>query len=183
MGVSGSSGVTLGFLTAVEHEQQGVFGGYLILNSVGRPLEFHCTAPLKPNRPQQILYGPTLEPYLYGEVIGQALLEKAATKPVVVCTDREAMLAVRPHTSLPVLEVWVPPEGTDVKILRIDKAQGLQAPARFFELGRNRLATAVGHAGDRTALAGKLAELAEGFDLAEPFARIREAIREAQQVS
>src|SRR5688500_11494160 len=57
----------LGFLTVVEHDQFGLVGGYLILNSSGRPLEFHCTAPVKPSRAQQILYGPTLTPYLYGE--------------------------------------------------------------------------------------------------------------------
>ncbi len=183
MGASGSHEATvLGFLTAVEHEQ-GVFGGYLILNAAGRPLEFHCTAPVKANRPQQILYGPTLEPYLYGEVIGQALLDKGVAKPVVVCTDREAMLAVRPLASMAVVQVWAPPEPADGKQLRLDGPHALQPPARFFPLGRNRLATAAGHAEDRKLLDGKLADLIEGFDLNEPFARIREAIREAQQVS
>ena len=57
----------MGFLTVVEHPEFGLFGGYLLLNWAGRPLEFHCTAPLKPNRAQEILYGPTLEPFLYGE--------------------------------------------------------------------------------------------------------------------
>jgi hypothetical protein len=182
MGASGSQGtIALGFLTAVEHEQ-GVFGGYLILNGAGRPLEFHCTAPVKPNRPQQILYGPTLEPYLYGEVIGQALLEKGAAKPVVICTDRESMLAVCPLVSQPVVEVWSPGESSDGKRLRLDGAHGGQRPSRFFPVGRNHLATSASHPGDRSALSGALAELAEKFDLSEPFARIREAIREAQQV-
>src|ERR1700674_2968908 len=76
----------LGFFTVLEHGQHGLVGGYLILNSSGRPLEFHCTAPIKPNRAQQILFGPTLESYLYGEQIGQALLGKGATEPAVVCT-------------------------------------------------------------------------------------------------
>ena len=40
----------LGFLTVLEHEHLGLVGGYLILNTAGRPLEFHCTAPVKPNR-------------------------------------------------------------------------------------------------------------------------------------
>jgi len=57
------------------------------------PLEFHCTAPVKPNRAQQILYGPTLEPYLFGEQIGQSLLSKAAVEPEVICTDRPPALA------------------------------------------------------------------------------------------
>src|SRR5574340_381182 len=92
----------LGFLTVVEHPQHGLFGGYLVLNLAGRPLEFHCTAPVKPNRAQEILYGPTLESYLYGEQIGQTLLAKATAEPLVVCTDLEPMLAVREFVPTPV---------------------------------------------------------------------------------
>src|SRR5438477_8506074 len=94
--------VTLGFLTVVRHAQHGLFGGYLVLNAAGRPLEFHCTAPVKPNRAQQILFGPTLEPYLYGEQIGQALLGKGGVEPGVVCTDLSPVLAVRDYTAVPV---------------------------------------------------------------------------------
>src|SRR5262245_24885564 len=93
---------SLGFLTVVEHVELGLLGGYLLLNASGRPLEFHCTAPVKPNRAQEILYGPTLKPYLYGEQIGRTLLARSKLTPVLVCTDSEAMLAVRDHTHIPV---------------------------------------------------------------------------------
>ncbi len=79
----------LGFLTVIEDPQQGLFGGYLVLNMAGRPLEFHCTAPIQPNRAQQILYGPTLQPYLFGEQIAQTLFTKAKTQPLVLLADRE----------------------------------------------------------------------------------------------
>ena len=92
-----NSKTALGFLTVVEHQQYGLFGGYLLLNPAGRPLEFHCTAPIKPNRAQQILYGPTLESFLYGEQIGRTLLEKAKIEPSLVCTDRQPALAARQH--------------------------------------------------------------------------------------
>src|SRR6188474_707044 len=75
----------IGFLTIVEHQESGLTGGYLVLNTLGRPLEFHCTAPLKTNRAQEILYGPTLRPFLYGEQIGQTLLEKSNFQPLFVC--------------------------------------------------------------------------------------------------
>src|SRR5487761_439696 len=94
--------VAIGFLTVVEHEQYGFFGGYLVLNASGRPLEFHCTAPVRPNRAQEILYGPTLEPYLYGEQIGQALLAKSQLEPLVICTDLAAVLSVREFVATPV---------------------------------------------------------------------------------
>ena len=105
---SSRSSQPVGFLTVCEHEAQGVFGGYLILNTAGRPLEFHCTAPVRPSRAQEILYGATLQAYLYGEQIGQALLEKAKTTPLVVFTDAPAVLTVRGFTSLPVACVMTP---------------------------------------------------------------------------
>jgi len=70
----------LGFLTVLEHPQHGLFGGYLVLNAAAQPLEFHCTAPIKPNRAQEILYGPTLQSFLYGEQIGRTLLENPKSR-------------------------------------------------------------------------------------------------------
>jgi hypothetical protein len=94
------SGATIGFLTVVEDSQHGAFGGFLVLNAAGRPLEFHCTTPVKPNRAQEILYGPTLRPYLYGEQIGTALVAKAAATLELLCVDLPDVLAVRPHVQL-----------------------------------------------------------------------------------
>ena len=95
----------LGFLTVVDDRQHGLFGGYLVVNASGKPLEFHCTAPIKPNRAQEILYGPTLLPYLYGEQIGKTLLAAAKADPLVVCTDREPALALGEHLDVPVVLV------------------------------------------------------------------------------
>ncbi len=50
-----------------------------------------------------------------------------------------------------------------------------------FELGRNRLALPEQAEEDRRLITERLAELADSFDLAEPFHRIRDAIEEAQQ--
>jgi hypothetical protein len=96
---------TLGFLTVIEHPQYGLFGGYLVLNMAGRPLEFHCTTPIKPNRAQEILYGPTLDAFLYGEQIGQTLLSQAKTEPLVLCTDRAPVLAAREFVATPMVLV------------------------------------------------------------------------------
>lgn len=173
----------IGFLTVVEHAS-GLFGGYLVLNTAGRPLEFHCTAPVKPNRAQEILYGPTLRPYLYGEQIGHTLVAKATLQPLVICTDLEPVLALRDHVSIPVGLVLTPPDedaaaSDDAPILRLDTAHGgVGAP---FALGRNRVAVGTAHDEDRHAITERLDRIAEAFDLAEPFARIREAIDEAQR--
>jgi hypothetical protein len=179
----------IGFLTVLRHEQHGLFGGFLILNAFGRPMEFHCTAPLKPNRAQEILYGPTLDSFLYGEQIGQTLLKQAGIEPLVICADQETMLSVREHTELPVVLVLPPADlieseissGTEKKTYRIDGAHRGSPHLTMFELGRNRLALPNRQEEDRKKIADRLAGIAESLDLAEPFSRIRDAIEEAQQ--
>jgi hypothetical protein len=174
----------VGFLTVLEHEQHGLVGGYLLLNSAGRPLEFHCTVPVKPNRAQQILFGPTLAPYLYGEQIGQALASKSALVPLVVCTDVEAALALRDYTSLAMaLVLAAPDESTTANPTspwRVDAAHTASPHLSWFSVGRNSMAVAHGRDGDRQTIVAQSDILGE-FDLSEPFERIREAIEEAHK--
>jgi hypothetical protein len=179
----------LGFLTVLEHEHEGLVGGYLILNHAGRPLEFHCTAPVKPNRAQQILFGPTLQSYLYGEQIGQTLLAKGSVEPLAVCTDVELALSVRDYVSLPVALVLRPeekPAASDSAALVQTTTWRVDAPHRAgphlnaFEIGRNLLAVAASRDADRQAIADRLESLVN-FDLSEPFQRIREAVEEAHK--
>lgn len=191
-GEAAKSKAAVGFLTVVEHPQHGLFGGYLLLNVAGRPLEFHCTAPLKPSRAQEILYGPTLRPYLYGEQIGGTLVAKAKTRPLVVCTDTQAVLALRDFTPLPVVLVLgsEPPEGavaaresadSGARQFRLDRPHREQPGLHVFELGRQSLGVPVTHGDDRRLVTERLGSLAEQLDLSEPFARIREALDEAQR--
>lgn len=190
----------LGFLTVLEHAQHGLMGGYLVLNHAGRPLEFHCTAPIKPNRAQQILYGPTLEPYLYGEQIGQALVAKSTVEPLVICTDMRPALAVRPLVTAPVALVLSETDsgpGGSVSATSIGESEDegqLIAPRRrldaphtagpllqVFQIGRSRLAVTPDREGDRSEILKRLGRFDDLFDLAEPFGRIREALEEAQR--
>lgn len=174
----------VGFLTVVDSPQLGLVGGYLVLNLLGRPLEFHCTTPVKPNRAQQILYGPTLEPYLYGEQIGQTLVSKASIKPLVVCTDLAAALAVRQHVALPVALVRGEADAAkSVKTeLRRDGAHVLRGPSlAWFRLGQQELAVDAMYGGDQATIVSRLGEMAQAMDLSEPFGRIRDAIEEAQR--
>lgn len=187
----------LGFLTVVEDPLQGLFGGYLVLNMAGRPVEFHCTAPVKPNRAQEILYGPTLQPYLFGEQIGGTLLSKSQVQPLVICTDREPVLAVRQHAGVPVALVLPgenPPdlvgetpciapssESREERSWRLDPPHSAGVRLCPFRVGRNSLAVAADRADDRRAITDRLAGLDESLDLAEPFSRIREAIEEARR--
>jgi hypothetical protein len=186
------SELALGFLTVVDDRQHGLFGGYLVVNTSGKPLEFHCTAPIKPSRAQEILYGPTLLPYLYGEQIGRTLLATAKTDPLVVCTDRQPALALGEHVDVPVVLVLPPDRAGDETPQeptsgRSDKSWRLDAPHAdgpglvSFQLGRNRLALPVTDTLGHELLADRLATMVDSFDLAEPFDRIRDAIEEARQ--
>jgi hypothetical protein len=163
------SAACLGFLTVIEQAELGLLGGYLLLNAAGRPLEFHCTAPVKPNRAQEILYGTTLQPFLYGEQIGQTLLARSKATPLVVCTDCEPVLAARDFTHVPLV------------LVRGDEERG--AGDREFTLARNRVMTALHYGSDQQAIREVWPAQADALDLLEPFARIREALEEAQKTA
>jgi hypothetical protein len=166
--------VTIGFLTVVEHSPHGLFGGYLMLNASGRPLEFHCTAPVQPSRAQQILYGPTLEPFLYGEQIGATLIGKSGQMPSVVFVDQPQGIFVRQHIEVPTVLV----AGNDLDERPVWMADWIE-----FTVGQNRLMLPSRHAADREAVIDRLATIDDLFELREPFGRIREAIEEAQRTT
>ncbi len=160
--------LTFGFLTTVDSPTHGVFGGYLVVDSTGRPLEFHCTTPVKVSRAQQILYGATLPGHLHGRQIGANLLAEATSHPLAVLIDAETLLHVRPHTALPV-----------GLVLRSDPA--VSAPRDDDALLRFGTTTISLPADRHAAVIEGLTALAGAVDLCEPFERIRAAIDEAQR--
>jgi hypothetical protein len=174
----------LGFLTIIEREPHGLLGGYLLLNLQGRPLEFHCTAPIKPNRAQEILFGPTLESFLYGEQIGQTLINKAGASPQVVVTDRRPALTVREYVQTPVVLISsesAPGASQPQVARRVDgKHANVHGPA-WFDWRACKLAVHASWQADERLARSRLDALAEHLDLSEPFERIRAAIDEAQR--
>jgi hypothetical protein len=203
--------LALGFVTILEHPEQGLSGGFLLLNPAARPLEFHCTAPVRATRAQQILYGRTLRPYLYGEQIAATLVKKANLRPVLIVTDQPHVLAMREHVDIPT--VLVPPDdGLDCN----DSGDGPPAaesgketPASDADAANSRqdaggdrshaidpeieLMTFLGATGpttlsvlrkyssDRAKVEQVLEAIGRPLDLREPMHRIREAIREAHR--
>ncbi|MEO2020919.1 MAG: hypothetical protein ABGX05_03770 [Pirellulaceae bacterium] len=182
-----------GFISVIQSAEHGLFGGYLVVNGLGRPLEFHCTAPVQANRAQEILYGTTLEPFLYGEQIGQTLLSAAKRSPSVICTDVLPMLALQSLTSVPV--AWVadrlPEEGLaagPVDLLKL--VQETQAP-RLSTLGTVHpfvfadqvLLVLESMSEQQAGVCERLLPLMELIELREPFLRIKEAIEEAHRTA
>jgi hypothetical protein len=85
---------TFGFISVMEIEGLGHCGGLLIVSQIGRPIEFHCSAPVVTNRAQKILYGQTYDNYLYCEQIGLSLIDKAKTKPSLFVADSVQLLGL-----------------------------------------------------------------------------------------
>ena len=167
-----------GFLTVVEDDQHGFFGGYLVLSELGRPLEFHCSTPVLPSQAQKILYGSTLRSYVLGELIGQILVKKAQLPVQVVLTDLEEMLSlglVWQGTLAWVEPSNVAPEEAGARTAEVESPE--------IQLGRYRLVGSSTCCWSREALRAALSPLVTHVDLAEPFERVHEAIQEAQRVT
>jgi hypothetical protein len=171
-----AAGLTgLGFLTVLS-EGSGYVGGYLVTNRWGRPLEFRLSSAVQPNRVQQILYAGTLQPYVCADLIGKTLVEKAGVAVQVVVTDREAVLDLRLKLEVPVL--WLAP-ADDPRGAALGASGAAVSPPGA---GRNPLLCHPRYAGDVALARELLSHLDAGFDLAEPFTRIREAIGEARKM-
>jgi hypothetical protein len=184
---------SFGFMSTVESPEYGHFGGYLIVSPLGRPIEFHCTSPVKPSRAQEILYGPTLQPFLIGEQICGALLNAAKSTPRLILTDAAAMLLARTHAASPVALLVVP--ATKLNVANTDdsgespeadastpKLSQLKHFAGQVEIAGYELLLPSGFEEERHAVAELAGQLSHHVDLAEPFGRIHEAIREAQRI-
>ena len=185
----------IGFLTVIEHQEHGLFGGYLVLNRGGRPLEFHCTAPVKPNRAQEILYGPTLADYLYGEQIGPALVENAKIRPEIICTDVEPLLATQAGKQSQLVLIYDPDKQDEPSSQEDSQRQWHRRDAGShswpqpphtqlaeFTLAGHRLVVPQSRMASVGQLTSALAGFADTIELSEPFQRIRDAIEEAQQM-
>jgi hypothetical protein len=173
--LSGTTALNVGFLTVL-HEPNGFLGGYLVTNQWGRPLEFRLSTAVQPNRVQHILYAGTLEPYICADLIGKTLMDKTSVTVQLVVTETPAVLDLRQRVDVPVLYLS-PAEkqaGDALGVSSLVSGSGpfnqslLRCHARFPE---------------DTPLCRELLERLTGItDLAEPFARIREAIGEARKM-
>jgi hypothetical protein len=155
--------VNLGFLTILQ-EGNSFFGGLLVTNIWGRPLEFRLTSAVQPNKVQQILYAATLAPYISGELIGKTLMEKISLPVHLVVTDREAAMDLRLKVNTPVLYL-------------ADEGEGIPLPE-----GRGVLRCHPRFPNDAAVFQGILQSVDQVLDLTEPFSRIREAIAEARRM-
>jgi hypothetical protein len=162
----------LGFMETIEVEGRGHIGGLLITNQNGRPLEFQCTTPVRPNRTQEILFGETLRPWLLGELIGSTLLDRVAIKPSLVVTSDPCLLELRNHTEVPIAVAESATGG------RRSVGGGDAGECRKLQLGGSMLRFHEAHNSDIDSLQKQKHLIPDSADLQEPLERVREALAE-----
>lgn len=167
-----SESLKLGFLTSIPVADRGFVGGLLVTNHLGRPLEFQCTAPIRPNRTQEILYGPTLGPFLLVDVIGRTLIEKATVKPTVVLVEDPRLLDLRAQVAVPIACLEGPAPGEAAPIAPPP------ADALRLKIGVQTLLLAADSEDDFKLLTPKTGQIPKEADLREPFGRVRDALQE-----
>ena len=161
-----SEKLRLGFIAAVEVEGRGHVGGLLVTNHNGRPLEFQCTTPVKPDRTQEILYGKMLRPWLLGELIGKTLLNRVTIKPDMLFTSDPDILELRNHTSTPVA-------------CTSDYVKNASTiPSDCVDLDGRKLRFHEGHQTDSSFVSQQMHLIPGRADLEEPLERVQDALNE-----
>jgi hypothetical protein len=163
----------LGFLT-VFAEANGFLGGYLVTNSWGRPLEFRLSTAVQPNKVQQILYGGTLTEYLCADLIGKTLIDKTATPVQLIVTDTLNVLPLRSRIEMPVVAA--------IAEDRLSTSSERQLMTFSHPRSSVPLSLDFNWAVDEDSVRAILDRVDAALDLAEPFARIREAMGEARKM-
>jgi len=161
----GSEKLCPGFLATLEVEGRGHVGGLLVTCHSGRPLEFQCTTPVKPDRTQTILYGQILKPWLLGEIIGGTLLERVSIKPDFLVIRDPLLLELRNHTDTPV-------------VCLTDDPPSPEAPDETSGPGRRNLRYHAAHQADAERLASQMHLIPVQADLQEPLDRVSAALAE-----
>ncbi len=160
----------LGYLTALETDDGAFVAGLLVTNRFGRPLEFQCTSAVRPTHAQTLLYGATLRPFLLGELMGRALLDRLATTPDLLLTDNDAILELRNHVGVPMARV-----GDDSPS---NAPADTAPPLGRVRIGQRILTIHTSHQSDVAALHHGATRISADADLQEPLERVRQALEE-----
>ncbi|MBU1748724.1 MAG: hypothetical protein KKA73_13635 [Chloroflexi bacterium] len=155
---------------ALFEEGAAMRGGALITDIETKPYEFRCTSPVRPTSLQRVLYGDTLEEYIYVQLIGVPLVKDAKEKPGLILVRHPMLLRIRPFLSYPVV------------LVRSDQ----KATMATSEIGSGDLKPIVisSHRefpSEANAAQAQLALLMQRRDLLEPFERVQVALSEVHK--
>jgi hypothetical protein len=120
------------------------------------------------------LYGDTLRPFIYADLIGKTLVEKSTVSVALILTDAEAMLDLRLHLPTPAARIDV-----------LNAEQSHEAESAGILIRKTPAGALVCHPRfptDNSAIRTLLEQLDPKMDFTEPFTRIREALTEARKM-
>jgi len=175
--------IRIAFLGYMELDKGAAYrGGILVADEWGKPLEFRCTAPVRPNPVQRTLYGETLMPHIAVELVGTPLLRSLEEKPQVVVIQDDVFFDLRNHTDTPVVRIRR--QGTQVKVTGDDGSKKAISIAIDSTTGKFQPVILEAHRqfpNDTSAWRDTLAQLFSRWDLIEPFDRLTKALEYVHQ--
>jgi hypothetical protein len=167
----------LAFVTLSEVEDGVLRGGILVTDAHGKPLEFRCTSPIRPNAVQRTLYGSTLMPHIAVELVGAPLVKNVQTSPDVVLVQQEEFLTLRTRFDKPLL--LARRQGQD---MQLSEEVGKGQPEELLSSPSGKFAPVVVTC--HWDYPGDIAQCKQGLgwtfaicDLVEPFERVKTALR------
>jgi len=166
----------LAFVMLSEVEDGVIRGGILVTDAHGKPLEFRCTSPIRPNAVQRTLYGGTLMSHISVELVGAPLVQAVQNPPDVVLVQQEEFLSLRTRCDKPLLIVRR--QGED---MQLSEESGKSQPEELLSSPSGKFAPVVvtchwDYPGDIVQCKNGLDWMFSNCDLLEPFERVKKAL-------
>lgn len=159
-------------------DEQGYIGAVLVINETYVPQEFRCTYPVRPSSVQNALYGHTLKPYLFNELLGVSLARAITSNPSAFMVENAMLLQLREHLESPLLHLEELGESLSVHSSSAAKTLNRTHRIEGYHGGFKPVSamTQVGYEGDYEKIKEDLEQMANYVDLLEPFERITTAL-------
>jgi len=168
---------TIGFPGYREFEDGEAYrGAILVTDEWGKPLEFRCTAPVRPTKLQRTLYGKSLLPHILTELIGAPLVSSVREKPQLILIADEAYFDVRHKVSAPVIRV-TRPGNPKAKQENQSKSKSLLLQSASGKFAQVEIEAHWKFAADLDSSGERLRDLFGRWDLTEPFQRLAEGLQ------
>ncbi len=151
-------------------------GAILVTDEWSKPIEFRCTAPIRPTQLQRTLYGKSLLPHVLTELIALPLISSVREKAQFYVIADDAYFDVRQKVSVPVIRVarlnGAKSKQEDQPKSRLQTLQS--ASGKFAQV---EIEAHWKFEGDLDSCGDRLRDLFARWDLVEPFQRLAEGLQ------
>lgn len=163
-------GALVGYVASLQ-EGDAWQSGLLVLDMAGDPQDFAHTDPVKVNALTRALFGAHIHGYIVGKLQAGPLVQAVGVKPTLMCFDEPTLLTRKFSLGIPV--AILAPTNTAVRNGR--RELGIAAEER---LKLKRVWFSDGESSELAkAILTELASQISGGSAAEPFERVRQALR------